>query len=375
MKARLVRFAWRMWREEAGLLGQAVGILLLPAEGLWRLATWVRNRHFDRSGGVRVDGLEVISVGNLAVGGTGKTPVAAWLVDVLVELGRRPALLLRGYGDDETRLHGMWNPEVPVIAGEDRVQSARRAEEAGADSVVLDDGFQHRRLVRTLDVVLLAAEDPVPAPVMPRGPYREPLTGLRRADVVLVTRRSADADAGRARIEQLRDEGYVRADSAVAGVRLAVDRVVSLRDFRGRRRDDICADGRRPRAAPIARDEAEGPRESALEADHPGALVLTAIARPDAFARDVEEITGGPVEVHAFADHHDFTLADVRKARARAGERPVFVTEKDAVKLEEHAEELGDVRVVMQRLAWDWGEEDVRERVRATFGGAPRPSP
>lgn len=358
MKALLERFAWRMWRGEAGLLGQAVGILLLPAEGLWRLATWVRNRHFARSGGVGVDGVEVISVGNLAVGGTGKTPVAAWLVDVMVELGRRPALLLRGYGDDEARLHGIWNPEVPVIAGEDRVRSARRAEEAGADSVVLDDGFQHRRLARTLDVVLLAADDPVPAPVMPRGPYREPLTALRRADVVLVTRRSADADAGRARIEELRDEGYVRADTTVAGVRLAVDRVVSLRDFGGQVREGVDADG-------------PGPRQ----ADDPGALVLTAIARPDAFARDVEEITGGPVDVHAFADHHDFTLADAREARARAGDRPVFVTEKDAVKLEEHADELGDVRVVMQHLAWDWGEEEVRERVRAIFGRTPRPSP
>lgn len=372
MKARLQRFAWRMWRGEAGLLGQAVGVALLPAEGLWRLATWARNRRFDRSGGARVDGVEVISVGNLAVGGTGKTPMAAWLVDALVELGQRPALLLRGYGEDEARLHGIWNPEVPVIAGEDRVRSARRAERLGADGVVLDDGFQHRRLARSLDVVLLAAEDAVPAPVMPRGPYREPLTALRRADVVLVTRRGGDADAGRARIEELRDEGYVRADAAVAGVRLAVDRVVSLRDFGLGGRNAVRTES--PVGPPPAPPAGPDARELQERVSVPGAVVLTAIARPHAFVRDVEEITGGPVDVRAFADHHDFTPTEAREARAWAGERPIFVTEKDAVKLAEHAALLGDARVVLQRLEWDWGEEEVRGRVGAIFGLASRPS-
>lgn len=355
MKAGLQRFAWRMWRGEAGLAGRALGVVLLPAEGIWRLATRIRNRRFRRTGGVRVEGVDVISVGNLAVGGTGKTPVAAWLVDVLMDLGRRPVLLLRGYGDDEARLHGIWHPDVAVLAGADRVESARRARAGGADSAVLDDGFQHRRLARSLDVVLLAAEDPVPGPVMPRGPYREPLSALRRADVVIVTRRSAEAADARACAEELQAGGFVREATVVAGLRLAVERVVSLEDF------------------------VDGPGDPSAEPNEPGegrgALVLTAIARPDAFARDVERITGGPVEMHAFADHHEFTLDDVRRVRARTAERPIFVTAKDAVKLMDHADELGEVRVVTQRLAWDWGEEEVRERVRATLHAATRSGP
>lgn len=368
MKAGLQRFAWRMWRGEAGLAGRALGVVLLPAEGIWRLTTRIRDRRFRRTGGVRVEGVDVISVGNLAVGGTGKTPVAAWLVDVLMDLGRRPVLLLRGYGDDEARLHGIWHPDVAVLAGADRVESARRARVGGADSAVLDDGFQHRRLARSLDVVLFAAEDPVPGPVMPRGPYREPLSALRRADVVIVTRRSDEAADARACAEELQAGGFVREATVVAGLRLAVERVVSLEDF---------AEGRVVAQSP--QRAVDGSRGPAAESNGPGegrgALVLTAIARPDAFARDVERITGGPVEMHAFADHHVFTLDDVRRVRARTEERPIFVTAKDAVKLTDHADELGEVRVVTQRLVWDWGEEEVRERVRATLHGATRAGP
>lgn len=386
MKAALQRFAWRMWRGEAGVSGRALGLVLMPAEGLWRLVTRLRNRRYERTGGVDVEGVDVLSVGNLAVGGTGKTPVAAWFVDVLVELGRRPALLLRGYGADEVQLHRSWSSDVPVLTGADRVQSARRARAAGADSAVLDDGFQHRRLARSLDVVLLAAEDPLPAPVLPRGPYREPPTALRRADVVIVTRRSDDPAAARSCADLLRARGLVEESATLAGLRLAVERVVSLKDFTDRREEGVD----RPEEVTDGSGEAmDGPDEVAhvadvtegAAADAPpesmggqdrGSLVLTAVARPDAFGQDVERITGGPVEVHAFADHHDFTPSDALGARARAGRRPIFVTAKDAVKLVEHVDELGDVRVVTQRLAWDWGEEEVRGRVRALFHVATR---
>lgn len=349
MRGRLERFAWRMWGGHAGWPGALARFALLPLEGAWRLATRARNRRYDRTEGERVEGLDVVSVGNLAVGGTGKTPVSAWIVEVLDVLGAEPALLLRGYGQDEVRLHRHWSPEVPVMTGADRVAAARRAREAGADSAVLDDGFQHRRLARSLDVVLLATGDPVPGAVLPRGPYREPFGALRRADVVVVTRRTESEETARRVAEGLRADGHLLEGTTTAGVHLAATDVVPLTAYRS--------------AAPV-------PGDDGIQEEAPGgALVATAIARPEAFLRDVETLIGASCELLAFSDHHDFTVGDARGIRERAGDRPVYVTEKDAMKLVQHAAVFHDVRVVRQGLAWDWGEAEVRSRLEALFDG------
>lgn len=378
------RFAWRMWQGEAGWPGKLARLALLPLEGAWRLATRARNRRYDRTGGVRVEGLDVISVGNLAVGGTGKTPVSAWVVEALDGFSGEPALLLRGYGDDEVRLHRHWSPAVPVMVGADRVAAARRAREAGAAIAVLDDGFQHRRLARSLDVVLLAAGDPVPGAVLPRGPYREPFGALRRADVMVVTRRTEPAEAARAVAEDLRAAGYLTSGAITAGVRLVATDVVPLGAYgsasAGRSTSaegPTSADGSAPPPPEAASSPA--PRVPADDANDEAApdraLVATAIARSDAFFRDVEALTGATCQLLAFSDHHDFTVADARSIREEAGERPVYVTEKDAIKLAEHATLLGDVRVVRQGLSWDWGEAEVRRRLEALVHRATERTP
>lgn len=378
------RFAWRMWGGEGGWPGALARFALLPLEGAWRLATRARNRRYDRTEGVRVEGLDVVSVGNLAVGGTGKTPVSAWIVEVLDAFGAAPALLLRGYGQDEVRLHRHWSPDVPVMTGPDRVAAARRAREAGADSAVLDDGFQHRRLARSLDVVLLAAGDPVPGAVLPRGPYREPFGALRRADVVVVTRRTESEGTARRVAEGLRAEGHVLEGATTAGVHLAATDVVPLAAYHSATTTGPTpahhftpADHSGPTGGGTPSDPA-GPvagDDGIQEAAPGGALVATAIARPEAFLRDVETLTGATCELLAFSDHHDFTVDDVRGIRERAGDRPVYVTEKDAMKLVQHTALLEDVRVVRQGLAWDWGEAEVRRRLEALFDGARESSP
>lgn len=368
MSGRVERFAWRMWQGEAGWPGKLARLALLPLEGAWRLATRARNRRYDRTGGVRVQGLDVISVGNLAVGGTGKTPVSAWVVEALDGFGGEPALLLRGYGDDEVRLHRHWSPDVPVMVGADRVAAARRAREAGAAIAVLDDGFQHRRLARSLDVVLVAAGDPVPGAVLPRGPYREPFRALRRADVVVVTRRTEPAETARAVAEDLRAAGYLTSGATTSGVHLAAIDVVPLGAYRAASADGPTptADSAQPRRGAASGPAPRVPADDALDEAAPDrALVATAIARPEAFLRDVEALTGAICQLLAFSDHHDFTVADARSIRDEAGERPVYVTEKDAIKLVEHATLLGDVRVVRQGLSWDWGEAEVRSRLEA----------
>lgn len=321
----------RWWRGDLGAAGVALSLVTAPVEWAYAAEVRRRDRRFLASGGARVDGLSVVSVGNLVVGGTGKTPVAAWMIRVLADAGARPALLSRGYGGDEIRLHQRWNPEAAVEADPDRLAAAHRARRQGADVAVLDDGFQHRRLARAVDVVLLAAEDPFPGRMLPRGPYRESADALERADAVIVTRKTASSEAASA----LADTIARRYPTATVGV---------LGLLRG---SWLTLEGR----------PAEPP-EGAI-------LAVAGIARPEAFRRQVAEATATDPELVAFPDHYGYTAVEAGGLRRRAGKRTLVTTEKDAVKLERYANELGDVRVLGIRLAWESGETEVRNLVAA----------
>ena len=274
------------------------------------------------------------------MGGTGKTPLVRWVVRVLEEAGKRPAVAVRGYARDEVLLHRRWSPAASVHAHADRVRAARAGAASGADVVVLDDGFQHRRLARDLDLVAIAAEQPFPGRLLPRGPYREPPGALRRAGLVVVTHRGAMA-AAVARLEET-----VR--RAVPGVALA-----------------------RARLSPGGWEGLEGRPSSA---PHGQVLAATGVAGPRAFAALVGEQTGAVVELLDFSDHHEFTSRDVEHIGRVAGGRPVAVTEKDAVKLREHLGVLPDVRVLTLTLEIESGEELLRERILGV-GVARRPGP
>src|SRR5688572_14246190 len=144
--------------------------MLAPFEQLYGGVIKLRNAAYDR-GMFPVErvAVPVLSVGNIVAGGAGKTPVVRWLVEQLLARGRRPAILHGGYGMDEPKLHQQWHPEVTVIAERDRVAAARLAVDGGADVIVMDDGFQHRRLARDLDIVLVTA-DSDNWNLLPRGP-------------------------------------------------------------------------------------------------------------------------------------------------------------------------------------------------------------
>ena len=144
----------------------------------------------------------VISVGNITTGGTGKTPVVAMIANWLTKHGRMPCLLSRGYkaidesGNDERRLLDRLCPGVPHIQNPDRVAASQQATNEQADVLVLDDGFQHRRLGRDLNLALIDATNPFGYDfILPRGLLREPLSGLHRADLILLTR-CDQVDAG-----------------------------------------------------------------------------------------------------------------------------------------------------------------------------------
>lgn len=324
------------WDGDGGLRSALLSLVTTPLSWIWGGVTAARNRRHDRRPPEPVSGLGVISVGNLAVGGTGKTPMARWVVDVLRDGAVPCAVVLSGYGEDEVLMHRRWHPEVPVFAGPDRSALLREARDGGAVVAVLDDGFQHRRAPRDLDMVLVAAEHRFPGRLMPRGRYREPPASLARADLVVVTRRTADD----AQVGAHQEEVARHAPSCVtASATLTPDRWL---DVHGR-----------------AASPPEGP-----------VLALASVARPEGFVEAVRAaLPGTDVVLRAFPDHHDYSEQDVRRAIRDAPGRTVVATEKDAVKLERLSATPPDTRILSSRILWNSGEAEVRAAIEAVTRG------
>ena len=182
---------------QRGFRGVCLRSVLAGIELPYSLAVRWRNRRYDRhSKYVHEVRVPVVSVGNLTLGGTGKTPMVAWIGRRLRELGVRVTLISRGYGaeagsrNDEAIELERRLPDVPHLQDPDRIAAATIAiEELGCQMILLDDAFQHRCIHRDLDIVLLDALEPFGFErVFPRGTLREPLTGLRRAHAVVLTR-------------------------------------------------------------------------------------------------------------------------------------------------------------------------------------------
>jgi len=323
------------WGGGGGMGGSLFRGAMAPPALLFSASVRLRDRAF-RWGvfSSRAGPIPVISVGNLAVGGTGKTPVTRWVVRALREMGAVPAVVSSGYGEDEVLLHRRWFPDLPVVAQRDRWAGVAEAAAAGARVAVLDDGFQHLRLRRELDLVLLAAEHPLPVRLLPRGPYREPLASLRRAGVLILTRRSAPPSA----LDRL--EGLVR--------RVAPDlpRVRMLLRPAGWQYPDG-----RPAPSPT------GP-----------VVALAGVAGPQAFAALVGRCTGAAVELVDFGDHHNFTTEEVASVLRAAGDRPVVTTEKDAVRLPPGVPGADAIRVLVLEVVVEEGEDALREALVAVAG-------
>ena len=171
-----------------------------------------RNRRFDQGRGVSNCGRPVISVGNISLGGTGKTPMVRWIVEHLATMEHRPAIVTRGYGArpgqdaDEVMEYRDAIPELPIFVGGDRVAVLQRELPncPEVDCIVMDDGFQHRRLHRDLDLVLVSAHESLDrGAVVPAGRLRERPEGLARADAVIVTGSRTIDPTLSARIESL----------------------------------------------------------------------------------------------------------------------------------------------------------------------------
>jgi tetraacyldisaccharide 4'-kinase len=298
-------------------------MLLAPVTALsWGYGLGVRLRGalYDARvlSGERVEGLRIISVGNLNVGGTGKTPAVLHLAGMLVQAGRKVGILTRGYGrrarapltfkgteplpsveeaGDEPLLLARRCPEARVLVGADRRALARRArDEFGLEVVLLDDGFQHRRLARDEDVVVVdEAAGFGNGQMLPRGPLREPLSALSRATLFWV--------------------------------RVATEPARHLPVLPGPR-----VRTRYRATAWVDPSGAEHPSEALSGAP---VLALAGLARPASFLRTLRQLGADLRDAALFPDHHRFTpdeLRDVEARAARHGAR-IVTTEKDAVRL------------------------------------------
>ncbi|MCC7000769.1 MAG: tetraacyldisaccharide 4'-kinase [Gemmatimonadaceae bacterium] len=297
MSGRQIETIWE--RDGAG------SAVLTPLSWLYALGTAARNAAYDL--GVlptHALGAPALSVGNLTVGGTGKTPMSAWFARELLARGRRPGILLRGYGDDEPLVHRRLVPDAVVVADVDRVRGARAAAAQGATAFVLDDGFQHRRARRDLDVVLVAAEQAAAHRVLPAGPLREFPVALRRAQLLVITRKSATADEA--------ERAAVRWAAAAPDIAVAIAALVPGGVVR------VNGGATEPLATLAGRD----------------LLAISAIGNPAAFEAQLRA-AGAGVQSAAYGDHHAFTRADAEALARRLGPSVMPVcTLKDAVKLE-----------------------------------------
>ena len=327
-----------------GVRGWVAWLALQPASALFAGGVGLRNLGY-RVGLLRVHraGIPVVSVGNLAVGGTGKTPLTLWLARQLATTGARVAILLRGYsgrargvtvvstgsgpqvevdaaGDEAVMLAKCFNGVV--LTARRRVDGVAAAERLGCRVVVLDDGFQHRALDRDFDLVLVSGRR---AALLPAGPMRERRSALKRADAVaLVDKSGKGADALPALAKPL----FV--------VRFAPQALVESDRGRWRELPLTLLSGRR-------------------------VAIVCGIAEPLPFYTTVREWEAQIEEILEYPDHHRYTQADWQRISRDTRDLDLIVTtEKDLVKLESFPFAKG--KLVALRIApeIDGGEALVR---------------
>ena len=324
---RLIRWLWTSRRVDA----RVARLGLLPFAGLWRMGIGARNLAYDQGWiPVRDLPLPAVGVGNLTVGGSGKTPLSSWIAAHYIARGLIPGILLRGYGRDEVLVHRHRVPGARVVADPDRVAGAERALAQGAQVLVLDDAFQRRDVWRDFNLAVVSAETshavrwPLPA-----GPWREGLEALRRADALVITRKRADPGAALSLARKLAPA----VDGPVGVVHLGVSRYEGLVSGRGTPADALT--GARVVAA-------------------------SAIADPDAFVAQTKA-TGAQVQVASWRDHHEFRDEDVAwLAKAARKADFVVITQKDAVKLRDRwPASVPEPLVAVLDLAWEDGEDAI----------------
>ncbi|MHB8830294.1 MAG: tetraacyldisaccharide 4'-kinase [Syntrophales bacterium] len=335
----------RLWKEDKSKNGDAILKALLRSGSIpYSGAVSLRNNLYDR----RIVGQKrlpcpVISVGNITVGGTGKTPTVIAIANLMKERGYRPAVLSRGYGgksrgpvnivsDGKTVLMG-WKeagdepvlmanslPAVPVLVGAERFLTGRAAvERLGVDILILDDAFQHRQLFRDLDLVLLDSARPFGNGfLLPRGPLRENPSALARADMLL---RTGVAEKGEPLPGKTKFNVYD----------------IEPPSFRGVHRPTGIVSGGTGHS-----DSPEALRGQKI-------MAFSGIGSPEAFRQGLAALGADVVSYRDFPDHHPYSDADIvalRRLAAQSGATLLITTEKDGVRLADFPDFLAEISLL-----------------------------
>jgi len=253
--------------------------------------------------------MKIISVGNITLGGTGKTPFVIELTNIFKEEFRKePAILIRGYGWDESAMLKTKLKDTPILVGEERARSARRAIKLyGSDTAIMDDGFQHWELERDLNIVLIDSRNPFGnGSLFPRGVLRERKGSLKRADIVVLTKTNLPSH----------DTEPLKAEI------LKINRNIEF--LEASHRPKYFYDTKQRKDVELSR--VSGKR----------VVLLSSIGDPEYFEETVKSLGAVVVEHIALGDHHNYSEYDKSRIMKRLSERAfdlIVTTEKDAVKL------------------------------------------
>ncbi len=338
----------RLWDSVPGDVPRTLPVALLGAASRVYESALLRDQARLRAKRVRLPA-RVVSIGNITVGGTGKTPLTMWLCGVLSAGGLRPAVLSRGYGGsgknpvrvpvdgdprglsalfgDEPVLMARELPSVPVWVGRERAASGLEALCSGAaDVLLLDDGFQHLALDRDLDIVLLDVRNPFGNGFsLPLGPLREPVFHLARADAFVLTH----ADDGPAVSELKRLLGRLFAGKPVFSCR-----------------HEVLHAAKAAGGPPVSRRDFQASRT----------VAFAGIARPDRFFKSVEDAGATVCAALSFPDHHAYRDRDLQRILATAAAKSatrIVTTAKDAVRLPSDFRDLVTVLHIGVRFGAD----------------------
>lgn len=333
--------------QRSGPLAALSRVALRGAEVPYRAAVGWRNRRFDRGHATvhRAD-VPVLSVGNLTLGGTGKTPMVEWLARWFRDRDVRVAIVSRGYGaevgqrNDEALELEQKLPDVPHLQNPNRVAAVQTAvDQLDARLIVLDDGFQHRRLWRDLDIVMIDALEPFGyGHVFPRGTLREPISALSRADLIALSRSDMVEPSRR---EEIRREVERHAPNA-AWIEVA----------------------HQPRAL-ISCGETETPLDSLAGRR---VAAFCGIGNPQGFRHTLQSCGYQVVDLYELPDHHNYRREDVESLTAWVEQlddvAAVVCTHKDLVKL--RVERLGETPLWAMMIALEirQGAEVLEEKLR-----------
>jgi tetraacyldisaccharide 4'-kinase len=305
------------------------GVFLWPFSLIYRGLIRFRSHQYkhELKNSARLSAL-VMSVGNITVGGTGKTPLVETLAEALQGEGHRVGILSRGYGrlsdgitvvsdgrkllvspqeaGDEPYLLARRLSGIPVVVGRDRIETGRKAiRDFGCDTLILDDGFQHFRIKRDLDIVTIDATNPWGnGRLLPAGPLREPLSGLKRADAIVLTRidQVTDLNNLKSQVRRWTDAPILESvHKPLEWVAIRDNQTQTIESFRGKR-----------------------------------VLAFAGIGNPESFQRTLDTMGVDVMEMLRFRDHHWHSQKDIAKIINKArqlGTVAIVTTEKDGIRI------------------------------------------